>query len=145
MVLWLYKNLWTKITRLSILLEALEVSTKLFRTVMLGKSQYPTFTQFVNALKGFKMREDTDDQVENIRLDSNMSFVVQKCQKRGCGYYNRGRGQQQQRGRGFGRNSSQHQSGGSSNMDIQPKETIRIDPCQICDRNNHTTPSCFYR
>lgn len=85
-----------KMTRLSILLEALEVNTKLFLIVMLGKMQYPTFTQFCNALGGFNMKEDTDDQVENIRLDSNLDFVAQKSQRRSHGEYNRGRGQHQQ-------------------------------------------------
>lgn len=34
---------------------------KTFRTVMLGKTPYPTFNQFVTTLRGFEMRKDADD------------------------------------------------------------------------------------
>ena len=34
---------------------------KTFKTVMLGKTPYPTFNQFVNALRGFDMREDEEE------------------------------------------------------------------------------------
>ena len=33
---------------------------KTFMTVMLGKTPYPTFNQFINALRGFYMREDEE-------------------------------------------------------------------------------------
>ena len=40
---------------------------KTFRTVMLVKKPYPTFNQFVNALRGFNMREDeTTNREEEI-------------------------------------------------------------------------------
>ena len=32
-----------------------------FRTVMLVKTPYPTFNQFVNALRGFDMREEEEE------------------------------------------------------------------------------------
>ena len=34
---------------------------KTFRTVMLVKTPYPTFNQFVNALKGVDMREEEEE------------------------------------------------------------------------------------
>lgn len=48
---------------------------KTLRTVMLCKAPYPTFNQFVNALRGFKMREDGDDEAS---LDPAMALVTQK-------------------------------------------------------------------
>lgn len=79
---------------------------------MLGKPTYPTFTQFVNALRGFEMREESEEHMEQPQLDTTIAFVVQKSQGRGCGNFFRGRGQQ--RGRG-GRPNYQKQFGGGPN------------------------------
>ncbi|OIT38994.1 hypothetical protein A4A49_56276, partial [Nicotiana attenuata] len=67
---------------------------KTFCTVMLGKPPYPTFNQFVNALRGFEMREDIDEQVQQSNLESTVAFVAQKSQGRGRGNFYRGRGNQ---------------------------------------------------
>ncbi|XP_070013052.1 uncharacterized protein [Nicotiana sylvestris] len=81
---------------------------KTLRTVMLGKPPYPTFNQFVNALRGFEMREDTDDIMEQTPPNSTMTFVAQKSQGRGRGNFYRGRGQPKGRG---GRQFSQRNFG----------------------------------
>ncbi|KAH0636166.1 hypothetical protein KY290_036588 [Solanum tuberosum] len=46
---------------------------KTFRTVMLGKHPYPTFTQFVNGLRGYAMREEDS---EKDHVDQAMVFQV---------------------------------------------------------------------
>ncbi|XP_070034394.1 uncharacterized protein [Nicotiana tomentosiformis] len=58
---------------------------KTLRTIMLGKPPYPTFPQFVNALRGYDMREEDS---EKDHVDHAMAFQVQKTQ----GSFGRGRG-----------------------------------------------------
>lgn len=52
---------------------------KTFRTVMLGKPPYPTFNQFVTALRGFEMREEADD-IQQTHIESTVAFAAQKSQ-----------------------------------------------------------------
>lgn len=48
---------------------------KILRTVMLGKAPYPTFNQFVNALRGFDMRDDGEEQVTQENLNSVVALI----------------------------------------------------------------------
>lgn len=48
---------------------------KTFKTVMLGKAPYPTLNQFVNALRGFDIREDKDNVSQQ---NQNMIFSAQR-------------------------------------------------------------------
>ncbi|KAH0745682.1 hypothetical protein KY285_007339 [Solanum tuberosum] len=118
---------------------------KTFRTVMLGKPPYPTFNQFVTALRGFEMREEADD-IQQTHIESTVAFAAQKSQGRGRGNYHRGRGNQRGRGnRGFNNNQRPFdapQDGGRAN---QTRDNSKVNACQICGRNNHTALSCFYR
>lgn len=75
-------------------------------TVMLNKSPYPTFSQFVNALRGLEMREDGDEEEELPLLDPSMAFVTQKWQGRGLGSYYCVL--EEQRGRGRSYNQKQY-------------------------------------
>lgn len=45
---------------------------------MLGKPPYPTFKQFVNALRGFEIREDGEAQPTHNSLDKFVAFMAQK-------------------------------------------------------------------
>ncbi|PHT48384.1 hypothetical protein CQW23_12592 [Capsicum baccatum] len=65
---------------------------------MLNKPPYPTFTQFVNALREVEMREDVDEEETPTSFDPSMAFMAQKSQGLGCQNYYRGRGQQRGRG-----------------------------------------------
>ncbi|KAH0679474.1 hypothetical protein KY284_020559 [Solanum tuberosum] len=115
---------------------------KTLRTVMLRKAPYPTFNQFVNALRGLKMREDGYEEEAPPSLDPSMAFMTQKWQRRECGgSYYRGRGGK----RGIGRSYNQKQYNTTQNEGNQQKESSKSNSCQICGRNNHTTLSCFYR
>ena len=44
---------------------------KTFKTIMLGKAPYPTFNQFINALRGFDMRKDKEEVPQQ---NHNMRF-----------------------------------------------------------------------
>ncbi|KAH0679476.1 hypothetical protein KY284_020561 [Solanum tuberosum] len=115
---------------------------KTLRTVMLHKAPYPTFNQFVNALRGLKMRKDGYEEEAPPSLDRSMAFMTQKWQRRECGgSYYRGRGGK----RGRGRSYNQKQYNTTQNEGNQQKESSKSNSCQICGRNNHTTLSCFYR
>ncbi|OIT03203.1 hypothetical protein A4A49_57448, partial [Nicotiana attenuata] len=116
---------------------------KTLRTVMLGKAPYPTFNQFVIALRGFEMREDGEEHVTQTNLDSAVAFTAQKTQGRGRA--NSFRGRENQRGRGNRGGFNQRQFYTQSTGSNQPKENPKNNPCQICGRNNHTALSCFYR
>lgn len=73
-----------------------------FRTVMLGKAPYPTLNQFVNALRGFDMREDNEEVPQE---NHNMAFSAKRGRGRGRRGYNhnqnRGNSNYNLRGRGF--------------------------------------------
>ena len=47
---------------------------------MLGKKLYPTFNQFVNALRGFDIREDEEEVPQK---NHNMAFSTQRGSGRG--------------------------------------------------------------
>ena len=47
---------------------------------MLGKSPYPTLNQFVNALRGFDIREDEEEVPQK---NHNMAFSTQRGSGRG--------------------------------------------------------------
>lgn len=51
------------------------------QTFILSKAPYPTFSQFVNTLRGLKMREDGDKQEAPTLIDLTMAFVTQKSQE----------------------------------------------------------------
>lgn len=124
-----------------------------FRTVMLGKAPYPTLSQLIIALRGFDLREDEEDNSQQV--NHNMAFAAQKSpNNRGRGnYYNR-RANYNFRGRGFrpaeqGNNQttqehSTQQYQGSGNAP-KGQENSGSSSCQICGRNNHTALKCFYR
>ena len=60
MVLQPFTSLQMKIAKMINFARGLGHNYKTFMTVMLGKTPYPTFNQFVNALRGFDMREDEE-------------------------------------------------------------------------------------
>lgn len=55
----------------------------MLRTVMLGKSLCPTFGKIVTTFKGFKIREDDEEQAGQSHLDTSMTFMAQKSQRGG--------------------------------------------------------------
>ncbi|KAH0768481.1 hypothetical protein KY285_004352 [Solanum tuberosum] len=126
-----------------------DLKYKTFRTVMLGKTPYPTLNQFANALRGFDMREND----EEVPLENhNMAFYAQRGRGRGRGGYNhnqnRGNSNYNSRGRGFkpagqGNYSQNNQNIQASNH-VKDKD-LASNACQICGRNNHTAIKCFYR
>nr|XP_019071110.1 uncharacterized protein LOC109121087 [Solanum lycopersicum] len=50
---------------------------KTFRTVMLGKTLYPTLNQFDNALRGFDMREDEEahDNFDSVKVQTVSPYI----------------------------------------------------------------------
>ncbi|XP_075088534.1 uncharacterized protein LOC142170506 [Nicotiana tabacum] len=119
---------------------------KTLRTVMLGKPPYPTFPQFVNALRGYDMREEDS---EKDHVDHAMAFQAQKTQGSfGQGRGNSFRGRGQSRGRGqYGPKFNNYRPGRQSSFPTNNQKSFssQTNPCQICGRNNHTAVSCFYR
>ena len=61
MVLQPYTSLQIKIEKLINFPRGLGHNYKTFWTVLLVKTPYPTFNQFVNAFRGFDMREDEEE------------------------------------------------------------------------------------
>ncbi|XP_059304819.1 uncharacterized protein LOC132056569 [Lycium ferocissimum] len=116
---------------------------------MLAKAPYPTFTQFVNALRGYDMKEHDN---EKDHVDQAMAFHIQRTQNsfgRGRGNSLRGRGQTRGRGQA-GNKFNNFTAGGQPSRQLnfsnnQKSSPSQSNPCQICGRNNHTVISCFYR
>lgn len=71
---------------------------KTFKTIMLGKAPYPTFNQFINALRGFDMREDEEEVPQQ---NNNMAFSTQRGRGRGNYSQRSGNNNFNSRGRGF--------------------------------------------
>ncbi|OIS99603.1 hypothetical protein A4A49_23651 [Nicotiana attenuata] len=63
---------------------------KTFRTVMLGKAPYPTLSQLVTSLRGFDLREDEEDDPQQV--NHNMAFAAQRTYNRGRGSFSSRRG-----------------------------------------------------
>ena len=61
MVLQPFTSLQMNIEKMINFARGLGHNYKTFRTVMLVKTPYPTFNQFVNALKGVDMREEEEE------------------------------------------------------------------------------------
>ena len=61
MVLQPFTSLQMKIAKMINFARGLGYNYKTLRNVMLVKTPYPTFTQFVNALRGFDMREEEEE------------------------------------------------------------------------------------
>ncbi|KAH0754409.1 hypothetical protein KY290_024679 [Solanum tuberosum] len=115
---------------------------KTLRTVMLGKPPYPTFGQFVTALRGFDMMEEGEEQMTQPNFDPTVSFTAQKTHGKGHGN-SLDRGNQRGIGNKGGFNQRQfHTQPQGTN---QQNENSKNNYCQICGRNNYSTLSCFYR
>ena len=69
-----------------------------FKTFILGKTLYPILNQFVNALRGFDMREDEEEVPQQ---NHNMTFSVQKGRRKGNYSQRRGNNNFNSRERGF--------------------------------------------
>ena len=119
---------------------------KTFRIVMLGKSLYPTLNQFVNALRGFDIREDEEEVPQK---NHNMAFSAQRgsgrgnySKKKGNNNFNSKESGFKPVGQGTCPYNSRNGSGNNPSSGSHVKE--KFDACQICGRNNHTALKCFY-
>ena len=122
---------------------------KTFRTVMLGKASYPTLNQFINALRGFDMREDKEEVPQQ---NHKMVFSTQRDMGRGTYCQRRGNNNFNSRGRGFkpaGHGTCSYNSRNGPGPQNSPSngshERDNSGACQICGRNNHTVLNGFYR
>lgn len=106
---------------------------------MLGIAPYPTFGQFMTALRGFDLREEGDEQTIQPTLDPNVTFIAQKT------HGNSFRGRGIQRGRGNRREFKQRRFHTQLQGSNKQNENSKKNPCQICGKNNYSALSCFYR
>lgn len=111
---------------------------------MLGKAPYLTLNQFVNALRGFDIREEEDEVPQE---NHSMAFSAQRGRVRGSrGNYNQNRGNSNYNSRGRGcRLVGQGQNHRTVYGSNQMKRMDSSSAWQICGRNNHTALKCFYR
>nr|XP_048337143.1 uncharacterized protein LOC125424291 isoform X2 [Ziziphus jujuba var. spinosa] len=140
-----------------------------FRLAMLSKQPYPTFTQFVLALRSHEQM--LLDQEEVKQIDLNQAFIGHRSRGRG----NRGGGRFSSRGRGFApaNRFAPHRNYDDSRWNrqtqqeenrwiwgpsrIQNQQIQRSDKngnhssanspiiCQICEMPYHTASKCWYR